>query len=66
MNSLTSELEDKKIVVKSVSNENKKIKDDEILISLNLDDNLLKAKVISDKKIDISVYQVIYQRFKCY
>lgn len=60
IDSLTSELEDKKIVVKSVSNENKKIKDDEILISLNLDDNLLKAKVISDKKIDSSVYQVIY------
>ena len=61
IDSLTSELEDKKIVVKSVSDENKKIKDDEILISLNLDDNLLKAKVISDKKIDSSVYQVIYQ-----
>lgn len=61
IDSLTSELEDKKIVVKSVSNENKKIKDDEILISLNLDDNLLKAKVVSDKKIDSSVYQVIYQ-----
>ena len=61
IDSLTSELEDKRIVVKSVSNENKKIKDDEILISLNLDDNLLKAKVISDKKIDSSVYQVIYQ-----
>lgn len=61
IDSLTSELEDKKIVVKSVSNENKKIKDDDILISLNLDDNLLKAKVISDKKIDSSVYQVIYQ-----
>ena len=61
IDSLTSELEDKTIVVKSVSNENKKIKDDEILISLNLDDNLLKAKVISDKKIDSSVYQVIYQ-----
>lgn len=61
IDSLTSELEDKKIVVKSVSNENKKIKDDEILISLNLDDNLLRAKVISDKKIDSSVYQVIYQ-----
>lgn len=61
IDSLTSELEDKKIVVKSVSNENKKINDDEILISLNLDDNLLKAKVISDKKIDSSVYQVIYQ-----
>lgn len=61
IDSLTSELEDKKIVVKSVSNENKKIKDDEILISLNLEDNLLKAKVISDKKIDSSVYQVIYQ-----
>lgn len=61
IDSLTSELEDKKIVVKSVSNENKKIKDDEILVSLNLDDNLLKAKVISDKKIDSSVYQVIYQ-----
>ena len=61
IDSLTSELEDKKKVVKSVSNENKKIKDDEILISLNLDDNLLKAKVISDKKIDSSVYQVIYQ-----
>lgn len=61
IDSLTSELEDKKIVVKSVSNENKKIKDDEILISLNLDDNLLRAKVTSDKKIDSSVYQVIYQ-----
>lgn len=61
IDSLTSELEDKKIVVKSVSNENKKIKDDEILISLNLDDNLLKAKVVSDKKIDSSVYQVFYQ-----
>ncbi len=61
IDSLTNELEDKKIVVKSVSNENKKIKDDEILISLNLDDNLLKAKVISDKKIDSSVYQIIYQ-----
>ena len=61
IDSLTSELEDKKIVVKSVSNENKKIKDDELLISLNLDDNLLKAKVTSDKKIDSSVYQVIYQ-----
>ena len=61
IDSLTSELEDKKIVVKSVSNESTKIKDDEILISLNLDDNLLKAKVISDKKIDSSVYQVIYQ-----
>ena len=61
IDSLTSELEDKKLVVKSISNENKKIKDDEILISLNLDDNLLKAKVISDKKIDSSVYQVIYQ-----
>lgn len=61
IDSLTSELEDKKIVVKSVSNESKKIKGDEILISLNLDDNLLKAKVISDKKIDSSVYQVIYQ-----
>lgn len=61
IDSLTSELEDKKIVVKSVSNENKKIKDDEILVSLNLDDNLLKAKVTSDKKIDSSVYQIIYQ-----
>ena len=61
IDSLTSELEDKKLVVKSISNENKKIKDDEILISLNLDDNLLKAKVTSDKKIDSSVYQVIYQ-----
>lgn len=61
IDSLTNELEDKKIVVKSVSNENKKIKDDEILISLNLDDNLLKAKVTSDKKIDSSVYQIIYQ-----
>ena len=61
IDSLTSELEDKKLVVKSISNENKKIKDDEILISLNLNDNLLKAKVISDKKIDSSVYQVIYQ-----
>ena len=61
IDSLTNELEDKKIVVKSVSNENKKIKDDEILISLNLDDNLLKAKVTSDKKIDNTIYQVIYQ-----
>lgn len=61
IDSLTSELEDKKIVVKNVNSEKKKLKDDEILVSLNLDDNLLKAKVISDKKIDSSVYQVIYQ-----
>ena len=61
ISTLTSELEDKKIVVKSVNSEKKKLKDDEILISLNLDDNLLKAKVTSDKKIDSSVYQVIYQ-----
>ena len=61
IDSLTSELEDKKLVVKSISNENKKIKDDEILISLNLDDNLLKAKVTSEKKIDSTIYQVIYQ-----
>ena len=61
ISALTSELEDKKLVVKSVSNEKKKLKDDEILISLKLDDNLLKAKVTSDKKIDSTIYQVIYQ-----
>lgn len=57
----TFALEDKKIVVNSINKEKKKLKDDEILISLNLTDNLLKAKVISNKKIDSSVYQVIYQ-----
>ena len=57
----TFALEDKKIVVNSINKEKKKLKDDEILISLNLTDNLLKAKVTSDKKIDSSVYQVIYQ-----
>ncbi len=61
ISTLTSELEDKKIVVKSINSEKKKLKDDEILISLNLDDNLLKAKVTSDKKIDSTIYQVIYQ-----
>ena len=61
ISTLTSELEDKKIVVKSVNSEKKKLKDDEILISLNLDDNLLKAKVTSEKKIDCTIYQVIYQ-----
>lgn len=61
ISALTSNLEDKKLVVKSVSNEKKKLKDDEILISLNLDDNLLKAKVTSDKKIDSTIYQVLYQ-----
>ncbi len=61
ISTLTSELEDKKIVVKSVNSEKKKLKDDEILISLNLDDNLLKAKVTSDKKIDSTIYQVLYQ-----
>ena len=61
ISTLTSELEDKKIVVKSVSDEKKKLKDNEILISLNLDDNLLKAKVTSEKKIDSTIYQVIYQ-----
>ena len=61
IDSLTSELEDKKIVVNSINKEKKKLKDDEILISLNLTDNLLKAKVTSNKKIDSSVYQVIYQ-----
>ena len=57
----TFALEDKKIVVNSINKEKKKLKDDEILISLNLTDNLLKAKVTSNKKIDSSVYQVIYQ-----
>lgn len=57
----TFTLEDKKIVVNSINKEKKKLKDDEILISLNLTDNLLKAKVTSNKKIDSSVYQVIYQ-----
>lgn len=61
ISTLTSELEDKKIVVKSINSEKKKLKDDEILISLNLDDNLLKAKVTSEKKIDSTIYQVIYQ-----
>ncbi len=61
ISTLTGELEDKKIVVKSVNSEKKKLKDDEILISLNLDDNLLKAKVTSEKKIDSTIYQVIYQ-----
>lgn len=61
ISALTSNLEDKKLVVKSVSKEKKKLKDDEILISLNLDDSLLKAKVTSDKKIDSTIYQVIYQ-----
>ncbi len=61
ISALTSNLEDKKLVVKSVSNEKKKLKDDEILISLNLDDNLLKAKITSDKKIDSTIYQVLYQ-----
>lgn len=57
----TFTLEDKKIVVNSINKEKKKLEDDEILISLNLTDNLLKAKVTSNKKIDSSVYQVIYQ-----
>ena len=57
----TFALEDKKIVVNSINKEKKKLKDDEILISFNLTDNLLKAKVTSNKKIDSSVYQVIYQ-----
>ncbi len=61
ISALTSNLEDKKLVVKSVSNEKKKLKDDEILISLNLDDNLLKAKITSDKKMDSTIYQVLYQ-----
>ena len=57
----TFALEDKKIVVNSINKEKKKLKDDEILISFNLTDNLLKAKVTSNKKIDSSVYQVIYK-----
>ncbi len=61
ISTLTSELEDKKIVVKSINSEKKKLKDDEILVSLNLDDNLLKAKVTSEKKIDSTIYQVLYQ-----
>ena len=35
--------------------------DDEILITLNIDDKLLSASVTSEKKIDQDIYQLIYQ-----
>lgn len=58
---LANNLDENKLIVKQVKESKKKLKDDEILITLNLDDKLLSAIVTSERKIDQDIYQIIYQ-----
>lgn len=58
---LANNLEEDKLVIKQVTENKKELKDDEILITLNIDDKLLSASVTSEKKIDQDIYQLIYQ-----
>ncbi len=61
LTTLASNLDENKLIVKQVKESKKKLKDDEILITLNLDDKLLSAIVTSERKIDQDIYQIIYQ-----
>ena len=61
LTTLASNLDENKLIVKQVKESKKKLKDDEILITLNLDDKLLSAIVTSERKIDRDIYQIIYQ-----
>ena len=61
LTTLASNLDENKLIVKQVKESKKKLKDDEILINLNLDDKLLSAIVTSERKIDQDIYQIIYQ-----
>lgn len=61
LTNLANNLEEDKLVIKQVTENKKELKDDEILITLNIDDKLLSASVTSEKKIDQDIYQLIYQ-----
>lgn len=61
LTNLANNLYEDKLVIKQVTENKKELKDDEILITLNIDDKLLSASVTSEKKIDQDIYQLIYQ-----
>lgn len=61
LTNLANNLEEDKLVIKQVTENKKELKDDEILITLNIDDKLLSSSVTSEKKIDQDIYQLIYQ-----
>lgn len=61
LTTLANDLDENKLVIKQVTENKKELKDDEILITLNIDDKLLSASVTSEKKIDQDIYQLIYQ-----
>lgn len=61
LTTLANNLDENKLVIKQVTENKKELKDDEILITLNIDDKLLYASVTSEKKIDQDIYQLIYQ-----
>ena len=61
LTNLANNLDEDKLVIKQVTKNKKELKDDEILITLNIDDKLLSASVTSEKKIDQDIYQLIYQ-----
>ena len=61
LTNLANNLDEDKLVIKQVTENKKELKDDEILITLNIDDKLLSASVTSEKKIDQDIYQLIYQ-----
>lgn len=61
LTNLANNLDEDKLVIKQVTENKKELKDDEILITLNIDDKLLSASLTSEKKIDQDIYQLIYQ-----
>lgn len=61
LTNLANNLDEDKLVIRQVTENKKELKDDEILITLNIDDKLLSASVTSEKKIDQDIYQLIYQ-----
>ena len=61
LTNLANSLDENKLVIKQVTENKKELKDDEILITLNIEDKLLSASVTSEKKIDQNIYQLIYQ-----
>lgn len=61
LTNLANNLDEDKLVIKQVTENKKELKDDEILITLNIEDKLLSASVTSEKKIDQDIYQLIYQ-----
>lgn len=61
LTNFANNLDEDKLVIKQVTENKKELKDDEILITLNIDDKLLSASVTSEKKIDQDIYQLIYQ-----